>query len=92
MREGRVARQRRALQSPNIINRGLHRQTIPWPNGFLSRDRQRLVIGSIVNHQLMPPPRSAAWSAASDAWIDWLDTTSASSFVLARAHFGVVPL
>jgi hypothetical protein len=27
MRGGRVARERRALRSPNIVNRGLHRQT-----------------------------------------------------------------
>ncbi len=27
MRRGRVARERRALRSPNIVNRGLHRQT-----------------------------------------------------------------
>jgi hypothetical protein len=37
-----VARERRALRSPNIINRGLIGKPIARPDGFLSSDGQRI--------------------------------------------------
>jgi hypothetical protein len=39
MRGGRVARERRALRSPNIVNRGLIGKPISRPDGILSKDR-----------------------------------------------------
>ena len=39
-----TASERRALLSPNIINRGLHRHTDSWPSRFLSKESRSPVV------------------------------------------------